>query len=525
MPTKKLTTVLVDRRFAIWDGVLIAMAGGILVFLGIEFDLFRSDGLSVVHAGQLDFTELVFIALTLSILIAVSNRRIREQQREVARRTEAERRARELAFQDPLTGLPNRRQFDEVVAEAIAAPPGADRTHAVLMMDLNQFKNINDVHGHPVGDEVLIAVADRIKGAFRETDDLVARLGGDEFAVVARHLHSAESATGVGLRIIEAMKDPIRVANITHLLSIGIGIALIPKDGVTAEEIVRRADIALYRAKSEPISALRFFEEEMDLQIRERALIEGELRNALSSGDIQPYYQPVVDLQTDQVVGFEALARWHHGDIGLVTPDRFIPVAEESGLINELGEQLLRVSIADAKDWPKETTLAVNVSPVQLHTQDFGARIMKILQETGFDPLRLELEITENTLVRDLQVAKKELTDLREVGVRIALDDFGTGYSSLYHLRSLKVDRIKIDRSFVQNLATDGESAAIVSALLGLGHGLGVQVTAEGVEDVTQRSSLAEQGCSHGQGFLFGRAISAGDAKALFRDASSRAQP
>lgn len=525
MLLKNPKTFLVDRRFAIWDTLVIAMVGGILVFLGIEFDLFRSDGLSAIRAGQLDLSELAFIALTLGVFIFVSNRRIQAQQWEVARRTEAERQARELAFQDPLTGLPNRRQFDEVVAEAIAALPGADRTHAVLMMDLNQFKNINDVHGHPVGDEVLIAVAERIKGALRETNDLVARLGGDEFAVVARHLHSAESATSIGLRIIEAMKNPIRVGDGTHLVAMAIGIALIPRDGTNADEIVRRGDIALYRAKSEPLSALRFFEEEMDAQVRERALIEGELRNALTAGDIQPYYQPVVDLQTDQVVGFEALARWHHGNIGLVTPDRFIPVAEESGLINELGEQLLRVAIADAKEWPKGITLSVNVSPVQLHGQNFGARIMKILHETGFDPHRLELEITENTLVRDLQAAQKELTDLREMGVRIALDDFGTGYSSLYHLRSLKVDRIKIDRSFIQNLASDGESAVIVRALLGLGHGLGVQVTAEGIEDASQHSSLVEQGCNHGQGFLFGRAISAGDAKTLFDDASSRPQP
>jgi len=296
---------------------------------------------------------------------------------------------------------------------------------------------------------------------------------------------------------------------------VSIGIALFPQDAVNSNELVRRSDVALYRAKAESGSSVKFFQEEMDVQVKARARMESELRRAVNANQIEVHYQPQVDLTTGELTGFEALARWHHREWGDVPPERFIPIAEECGLINELGAGILRQACQDAAAWVGTASLSVNISPVQLHTADFGALVLETLQISGLPPHRLELEITENTLVRDLQAAQVALAGLREIGVRIALDDFGTGYSSLYHLRNFKVDRIKIDRSFVESMATEQESAAIVRALLGLGHGLGVKVTAEGIEDASQRAQLIREGCDEGQGFLFSKVLVAAEAQAL----------
>jgi diguanylate cyclase (GGDEF)-like protein len=504
------------HRFTLWDITVVLGVAGMLILMAWEYDLLLRRGYSQIDAVRIELGEVLLIAAFLGVFSFVTARRMRTQQRELKRRIAAEAHARELAFQDPLTGLPNRRQFDDVVTTAVAAPPGAERMHAVLLLDLNGFKSINDAFGHPTGDVVISEVGSRLAAVVRETGDHVARIGGDEFGVVATHLRSAEDAIGISLRIIEALKFPIRSGEAEHTVGVGIGIALFPRDGDSAQEIIRRADIALYRAKSEQGSAVHFFEEQMDIQIRERALIEGELRRAIAAGDIQPHYQPVVDLGTGRIVGFEALARWRHPTLHDVPPGRFIPVAEECGLIGELGDQLLSAACRDACQWPDGTTLSFNVSPVQLRASSFGSRVLAILGETGLPPHRLEIEITENTLVRDLKTAEEALGSLRDAGVRIALDDFGTGYSSLYHLRNFKVDRIKIDRSFVESMSREIESTAIVRALLGLGHGLGVQVTAEGIENLEQKEALISQGCDQGQGFLFSSALPAAEARALF---------
>ena len=502
------------NRFLLWDGLVLGAVGALLVFLGVEYELLRHVGMSSGAAGTLEFSEIVAIALVLAAFVLVARRRMQQQQREVDRRTTAEAHARELAFQDPLTGLANRRRFDDAVSEAIASPPGARRLHALLMLDLNRFKAINDVYGHPVGDEVLIVVATRLAAAVRQ-GDVVARLGGDEFAVVASQLFGTEEAAGIALRMIDALAHPITVGGTEHLVGVGIGIALFPQDADSGTELVRKADIALYRAKAERGSAIRFFQEEMDAQVRERAHLESELRRAVTKGEIAVHYQPQVDLANGELTGFEALARWNHLEWGDIPPERFIPVAEECGLIVALGRNVLYQACTDAATWSGGETVSVNVSPVQLHSADFAQTVEDILLETGLAPNRLELEITENTLVRDLQAAQTALSGLREKGVRIALDDFGTGYSSLYHLRNFKVDRIKIDRSFVEAMDTEAESAAIVRALLGLGHGLGVKVTAEGVEDAAQRQALIRQGCDDAQGFYFSAALTDADARAL----------
>lgn len=507
------------HRFAIWDTSVILAATGLLVFLAAEYHLLVHSGLSRADAAGIELAEVAIIAAVLGAFLLVAIRRGRAQARELRRRIVAEARAHELAFQDPLTGLPNRRQFDESVMQAVESPPGADRAHAILMLDLNGFKFINDTHGHPIGDIVLKEVGTRLAAIVRETGDHVARLGGDEFGIVATHVRGAEDANGIALRIIDVLRAPIESGEGQHVVGAGVGIALYPRDGSTAEEIVRRADVALYRAKSEPGCGIRFFEQEMDAHIRERALVEAELRRAIRERAIRPYYQPIVELGTDKIVGFEALARWHHATMGEVAPERFMPVAEACGLMSELGDHLLRTACRDACSWPANTTLAFNVSPVQLRNPTFGLRVMAILGETGLAPSRLELEITENTLVRDLKIADEVLGSLRAAGVRVALDDFGTGYSSLYHLKKFKFDRIKIDRSFVESMVEESQSATIVRALLGLGHGLGVSITAEGIERGAQKDALVGEGCDHGQGFLFSRAMSASDAAALFEDA------
>ena len=518
MPTKILRQFwgfTVRNAFTLWDGLVISAAAAVLLFLAQEYDLLRSMGLGTAAAEEIELAEILFIALILGLFLFISVRRMRAQRDEVVRRTAAEARARELAFQDPLTGLPNRRQFDEALAGALAAPPGADRIHAVQLLDLNGFKAINDVYGHPTGDAVLKEVALRMQMVVRETGDLVARLGGDEFGIIATQLRSAESATGLALRVTHAFERPIVIDNIQHVVGTGIGIAVFPKDGDSPEELTRRADIALYRAKSSGRSDFRFFEPDMDAQIRERAFIENELRDAVANRIIVPHYQPTVDLTTGAIRGFEALARWEHATLGEIPPGRFIPVAEDCGLICELGDQLLEKACQDARDWPDQVTLSFNVSPVQLKQPTFGLRILAILGKTGLQPSRLEIEITENTLVRDLQHAEAALGALREAGVRIALDDFGTGYSSLYHLRRFKFDRIKIDRSFIETMNAESESAAIVKALMGLGHGLGVRVTAEGVEREEQRDALIGEGCDQAQGYMFSPAIPAFEAKAM----------
>ncbi|MEJ0019491.1 MAG: EAL domain-containing protein [Acetobacteraceae bacterium] len=418
-----------------------------------SYDIFSgSDGQAPVEQ-TIELDEALALAGLLCLgLLVLSWRFLLAQRREVARRIAAERVARELALQDPLTGLPNRRRFDEELKAAAAAHPRTGGAHALLLLDLNGFKRVNDLHGHGVGDEVLIKCANRLQRAVRD-GDLVARLGGDEFAILARHLAGAEEATSIALRVIRELEQPITTGPTRHEVGTGIGIALMPRDGEQAGEIMRKADIALYRAKALPVSTSCFFDAEMDAHVRERDLIERDLRAAIREGAIVPCYQPLIDLATNEVTGFEALARWKHPTLGDVPPERFIPIAESCGLIDLLTDRLLRLAARAACQWPDRVTLSFNISPSQLKDHTLAARILEILKEVGLPPRRLEIELTEAAVVRDLAGAQRVLGALRDAGVRIALDDFGTGYSSLYHLRNFKVDKIKIDRSFVRGHA------------------------------------------------------------------------
>jgi len=511
---KTMRAFVIRHKFRFVDFAAVVGITLAAIYIGLTIDIFANGERNIPKAEDLEIDELLLVAGVLLSGLVWAVLRLLRAQREARRRAAVEREIRTLAFHDALTDLPNRRQFDDALKVSAAAPPGADAAHGVLLLDLNGFKKINDVYGHPAGDEVLIHVAARLTRAVRH-GDMVARLGGDEFAILANQLAGPEAATSVALRVIEELSTPIVVAGREHQVGSAIGIALIPQDGADPAEILRKADIALYRAKGQGRSALRFFEAEMDAHVQERDYLERELRRALEDGQVTIFFQPLVDLKTGRVQEFEALARWTHPDLGVVEPARFIPLAEDMGLIGELTDRLLAQACAEAATWPADVKLAFNISPVLLHDPGFALRIIGLLGRTGLSPARLELEITESALVRDLDAAQAALGALRKVGVKIALDDFGTGYSSLYHLRNFKLDKIKIDRSFIDAMASDADSAAIVRALVGLGAGLGLEVTAEGVETEEQRRLLADQGCDQGQGFLYSEAITGDEARAL----------
>jgi diguanylate cyclase (GGDEF)-like protein len=505
---------VIRHKYRFFDLTVVMMGALLVLYIGMTVDIFANAPNHTPAADTLEFDELLgaLVALFLGMLWAI--RRLFRERREAAQKSAVEREIRILAFHDPLTDLPNRRQFDDALKAAALAPPRAGASHGILMLDLNGFKRINDVFGHAAGDEVLIHVGKQISKAVRE-GDLVARLGGDEFAVLATHLPSEETATSLALRIMGNLEGALSTSSGNHTVGAAIGIALTPQDGSSPSELMRKADIALYRAKEQGTSAMRFFEPEMDARVRERDQLERELRKAIEAGDVRSVYQPLMDLKTGNIRAFEALARWTHPELGEIAAERFISIAEDSGLIGLLTDRLLSLACEDALHWPSHIDLAFNVSPLLLRDLAFPTRILTTLKIAGLSANRLELEITESALVRDLESAQAVLGKLRDVGIRIALDDFGTGYSSLYHLRNFKLDTIKIDRSFVETMATNPDSDAIVRALIGLGAGLGLEVIAEGVENEEQRRMLIEHGCDQAQGFYYGSAVSGTDAMSL----------
>jgi diguanylate cyclase (GGDEF)-like protein len=514
-PINTLQHAISRHRLLLQEGLLLAAAMAFAVLAAYQYDIFPNAPGVPPQEYVIESDEAFALAMLLCLgLLVLSWRFLMSQRREMARRIEAEHHAHELAMQDPLTGLPNRRVFDHELKAAIAAPPSKNGAHAVLLMDLNGFKRVNDLYGHGIGDEVLINVAMRLRQAARE-DDLVARLGGDEFAILARQLTGPEVATSIARRIVKELEQPIVTGPLQHHVGIGIGIALVPRDGADDVEILRKADIALYRAKDQHVSASRFFDAEMDARIRERDIIERDLPAAIENDAIEPYYQPLVDLGSKRVIGFEALARWTHPMLGSVPPERFIPIAESCGLINELTDHLLERAAATARRWPADLVLSFNISPSQLKDHTLGLRILSILGRSGLAPSRLEIELTEAALVRNLNGAQIVLGALRKAGVRIAIDDFGSGYSSLYHLRNLRFDKIKIERSFVDKMEHEPEAFALVRALLGFGHGLGLTVMAEGVEQPAQLAMLRAHGCQQAQGHLFSPPMPAADTTAF----------
>jgi diguanylate cyclase (GGDEF)-like protein/PAS domain S-box-containing protein len=426
-------------------------------------------------------------------------------QEDITERRRAERQIAHLAHYDALTDLPNRVLFREKLEQELERTKRGEQL-AMLYIDIDEFKSVNDSLGHPVGDELLKAVAGRLRRCVRDTD-FVARLGGDEFAVVQTGIGQASDAMELVKRIYDAIREPYQCLGHHVTTDASIGIALAPHDGTDLDQLLKSADLAMYGAKADGRRTYRFFEAEMDAKVKARRTLELDMRQAIVDGGFEIHYQPVVNLRNNEVVGCEALLRWRHPERGMISPADFIPIAEETGLICEIGDWVLATACAEAMNWPPNVRLAVNVSPVQFRSHAFSLKVANILAATGLSASRLELEITEAVLIRDDDAALTLLQHLRNIGVRIALDDFGTGYSSLSYLRRFPFDKIKIDRCFVDGI-TDGDgAAAIVQAVINIANAQNMTTTAEGIETDPQREMLRDLGCTEMQGFLFSRPL------------------
>jgi diguanylate cyclase (GGDEF)-like protein len=424
---------------------------------------------------------------------------------DVTERVRAEERIAHLAHFDSLTDLPNRVSFHEFVERRLAGGDSKSR-FAVLYIDIDEFKSINDSLGHHVGDELLKCIASRLRGCVGP-NDLVARLGGDEFAVVKTELDEAAHLISFVENIQSAIRSPINCGGQEVTTDASIGIAVAPEDGCSLEQLLKNADLAMYDAKSGGRRTFRFFAPEMSARMQARRALELDLRQAIIAGDFEVHYQPLVDLASSAVTGCEALLRWPHHERGMVSPAEFIPLAEETGLIIELGDWVLAKACMDAVSWPDHVMVAVNVSPVQFKSKTLALKVASVLAKSGLAARRLELEITEAVLIRDDEEALTTLHQLRQLGVRISLDDFGTGYSSLSYLQRFPFDKIKIDRSFINDLCETGGSSPIVQAVVTMALARSMSTTAEGVETEAQRKILCELGCTQMQGFLFSPAV------------------
>jgi diguanylate cyclase (GGDEF)-like protein len=451
---------------------------------------------------------LVLTAVGVSLLV----RRLRRASTELQ---VSEAQAQHLAFHDPLTSLPNRAFFLSRLEHSLIEARRDGRRIALLYLDLDRFKNVNDTLGHAAGDDLIRELAERLAAIVRNKD-CVARLGGDEFAILQGEVTSSGDVIAFCERVIQTVSHPFELLGNAAFVGVSIGVAVAPDSAADRAELMRKADIALYRAKSEGRNRFRIFSEEMDFFVQRRQRIEAELREAIASGDqLNVVYQPVYSALSGKISGVEALLRWNHPQHGMVSPGIFIPIAEESGLIHELGDKVLREACLAAKRWPARK-IAVNVSTLQFRSPRFAAKILNLLHEVGLDPSRLELEITESVLLDSADLVGPTFKDLRAAGVRIALDDFGTGYSSLTYLQKFPVDKIKIDRAFVHNLDSEGASNAIVQAIVNLARAMNVTVTAEGVETETQRNALQKMGCDELQGYLLSGPLPVSEIDRLF---------
>jgi len=437
---------------------------------------------------------------------------------DITERQRSEGRIAHMARHDALTDLPNRVMLRERLEHELKRVKRGECL-AVLCLDLDQFKSVNDALGHPIGDELLKLVADRLRGCTREPDT-VARLGGDEFAIIMTQMQQPTDAAALSKRIRDSIVKPYQIEGHQIVTDISIGISVAPFDAQDADPLLRNADMALYGAKADGRGTYRFFEPEMNTRMKARRELEMDLRKALVGKEFELYYQPLVNLQSNEVNGFEALLRWNHPKRGLISPADFIPIAEETGLIVPLGEWVLKAACYEAIDWPDHLKVAVNLSPAQLNNRNLLNVVMAALAETGMPARKLQLEITETVLLQNTFATLATLHELRKLGVQIALDDFGTGYSSLSYLRSFPFDKIKIDRSFIQDLSNGAEPVAIVQAVANLAKCLNMTSTAEGVETQQQMDMLQSMGCSEMQGYLFSRARPANEIRQFFGQSS-----
>ncbi len=465
---------------------------------------------------------------------------VRQMAIALASKWRAERRIARLAYFDSLTGLPNREQAHNRLRSAVAAAQLHGRMLALMYVDLDNFKRINDTLGHAIGDEVLITAAERLRKALRSgegrTGDAVAvdrpgdlgRLGGDEFMVVLPDIGSSENAGQVADRLIGTLQEPMKLSKHSVVITPSIGIAMFPTDGTDADILLRHADLAMYFAKRRSPGTYAYFDASMNEGALQRYTIEGKLRGALERGELTLHYQPQIDMSSGKVTGMEALLRWTNDELGVVPPTDFIPVAEDAGLIIPIGEWVLRTACTQAKKWYDDKLaierIAVNVANAQFIMHNFAAQVAAILAETGLPPGMLELEVTESMVMMDEKRATRVLEELHAIGVSVAIDDFGTGYSNFQRLHLLAIDRLKMDRSFVRDLGDDSDDRAIAAAIISMAKALKVDVVAEGVESFAQFRFLQEHQCAQSQGFLLSRALPPGEARLLLQRATEMAE-
>ena len=503
------------------------IAGGIMVAAII---LFVGTGGSVIPDVVQRFygdgsmpNNVAATALILNIaLIIFGWRRYRELTLEIATHKLAEQQAKALAITDPLTNCLNRRAIGETTANLMTKAKKRDKAVAYLMLDLDNFKNINDIQGHEAGDRVLIEVAKRLQQALPPNSQ-IARLGGDEFACsFIFDPEMPETVQRIAEDIIERVNRPIESfddESSTELsVTVSIGIARSDMCEDSLDLMMRRADIAMYYSKKQGRNRFSWFDIRMENEVQFRNKIESGMRAGIRNGEFVPYYEQQIDLATGKLIGFEVLARWNSDELGLVSPEIFIPIAEDTGMITDLSASVMRQALLDAKNWHPSLTISVNISPVQLRDPWLAQKIVKLLVETGFAANRLEIEITESCLFENIGLAQSIIGSLKNQGIRVALDDFGTGYSSLAHLRSLPFDRIKIDRSFVTSMAKSDESHAIVKTIAMLGESMGLPITAEGIEDGELIAKLSEMGCAKGQGYHFGKPLTIEQTRRMLAD-------
>jgi len=483
-----------------------------------------ADFISSLITGQKSRDQILCTALLLNIaLLLLGWRRYTDLTTEVGQRRVAEESAQKLAHTDPLTGCLNRRSIGDALEGIIANARSTGHEVVTMMIDLDNFKRSNDNHGHQAGDAVLLEAASRIQSVLPERS-VTARLGGDEFACAAIYdPDHADAIDRLVLRINEIVARPVLVDGLSIEVTASIGLAATTSNDVgepatLADALLHRADLAMYQAKKSGRNRYCWFEPNMESELRYRSELERGIREGIPAGEFVPFYEKQIDLDSGELTGFEMLARWQSPHHGLLSPEVFIPIAEEIGLISDLSESLIRQALVDAREWDANLTLSVNISPIQLRDPWFAQKLLKLLVEANFPPHRLDIEITETCLHENLGVVRTLITSLKNQGIRISLDDFGTGYSSLAQLRTLPFDRIKIDRFFVSNLGTSKDSAMIIEAISTLGKGMDLPITAEGIETSEVLAELRKFGSFKGQGFLYGQPSDAQNVLAMLSD-------
>lgn len=484
-----------------WEAIVWLLAFALIYGTAFFFD--GHEAIDALFVSQETYNlDEIFTALTIAggLGLIYSVLRIKDMHREIQLRVTAEKHVDWIACHDPLTELPNRRLLEVALLKLLTL--SHTQRSAIFSLDLDGFKKVNDLLGHEHGDQVLKVVAKRLCSMFPE--DNVYRLGGDEFVVVVERKGN-QDLSALGKRMVVAISKPIAINGATVEIGASIGFARIPEDSAFPAEAIQYSDCAMYAAKKIGRNIVKAFVPEMQEELINKIQMEADLKLAMKLGKIRPHYQPLVDLKTQEIVGYEALARWEREPGKFVSPCEFIPLAENAGLIVELTDQLFRIACQDALSWPPHTVLSFNISPVQLSDRLLGLRLLKVLGEVGLPVHRLELEVTESALINDAETARDVLDGLVKSGIKIALDDFGTGYSSLSQLSNYQFNKIKIDRKFVATFEESDRQEKVVRAIIALGIGLGVKITAEGIEDASQLRRLQDLGCDIGQGYLLGK--------------------